>query len=47
VPGRHPAFQAVPPLTLRLRLFDESDRRMVGWVAVSDGANVRSNEITH
>jgi omega-6 fatty acid desaturase (delta-12 desaturase) len=36
-----PAFQAVPPLTLRrsldslrLRLLDETDRRMVGWVAV-------------
>jgi acyl-lipid omega-6 desaturase (Delta-12 desaturase) len=35
-----PAFQAVPPLTLRrslaslrLRLVDETDRRMVGWMA--------------
>jgi len=49
-----PAFQTVPPLTLRrsldslrLRLLDENGRRMVGWVAVSDGANVRSNEISH
>ena len=47
-----PAFQAVPPLTLRrsldslrLRLLDETDRRMVTWVAVNgDGGNVRSNE---
>ena len=37
-----PAFQAVPPLTLRrsldslrLRLVDETDRRMVSWVAVN------------
>jgi acyl-lipid omega-6 desaturase (Delta-12 desaturase) len=49
-----PAFQAVPPLTLRrsldslrLRLLDETDRRMVGWVAVNgDGGNARSNEIS-
>ncbi len=47
-----PAFQAVPPLTLRrsleslrLRLFDETDQRMVSWVAVNrDGGNVRSDE---
>jgi hypothetical protein len=37
-----PAFQAVPPLTLRrsldslrLRLLDESGRRMVSWVTVN------------
>ena len=49
-----PAFQAVPPLTLRrsldslrLRLLDETDRRMVSWVAVNgDGGNVRSNEMS-
>jgi acyl-lipid omega-6 desaturase (Delta-12 desaturase) len=48
-----PAFQAVPALTLRrsldslrLRLLDETDQRMVSWVAVNgDGGNVRSNEI--
>jgi fatty acid desaturase len=40
-----PAFQAVPPLTLRrsleslrLRLVDETDRRMVGWPAAPGGA---------
>jgi acyl-lipid omega-6 desaturase (Delta-12 desaturase) len=49
-----PAFQAVPALTLRrsldslrLRLLDETDQRMVSWVAVNgDGGNVRSNEIS-
>jgi omega-6 fatty acid desaturase (delta-12 desaturase) len=40
--GAIPAFQAVPPLTLRrsldslhLRLLDETDQRMVSWVAVA------------
>ena len=49
-----PAFQAVPPLTLRrsldslrLRLLDETDGHMVSWVAVKgDGGNVRSNGIS-
>ncbi len=41
-----PAFQAVAPLTLRrsldslrLRLVDETDRRMVGWTAAPGAAN--------
>jgi omega-6 fatty acid desaturase (delta-12 desaturase) len=43
-----PAFQAVPPLTfrrsldsLRLRLLDEADRRMVGWAAAPGGPRLR------
>lgn len=43
-----PAFQAVPPLTLRrsldslrLRLLDETGRRMVTWVAVNAGRDAR------
>jgi acyl-lipid omega-6 desaturase (Delta-12 desaturase) len=47
-----PAFQAVPALTLRrsldslrLRLLDETDQRMVSWVAVNgDVGDVHSNE---
>jgi omega-6 fatty acid desaturase (delta-12 desaturase) len=42
-----PAFQAVPPLTLRrsldslrLRLVDETGSRMVGWAAAREGPSV-------